>query len=136
MRASPCQRTKVCDKVPTNVNNNTSLCVSFLFDDLAVDRAFGKSTRPKPNVTVSLPCNAQGQYAADRLAPKNDPSPIPSNKSAIQKITPSQIYAWPGTGTRYRVTRHTETRLSPEQKWYPLTGHVVDIRLEADGDIG
>ena len=33
------------------------------------------------------------------------------------------------------MTRKTQARMASEQKWYALTGRVVDIRVEADGDI-
>src|SRR5262249_53513326 len=79
--------------------------------------------------------DAQGAHGVDRWTPKTDPSPVPWNKSAITKVTPSQIYAWPGPGPKVRLTRKTETRMPSEQKWYALTGRVVDLRVEADGDI-
>ena len=33
------------------------------------------------------------------------------------------------------LTDYTEARLPSEQKWYALTGRVVDAKVEADGDI-
>jgi hypothetical protein len=30
---------------------------------------------------------------------------------------------------------YTEERMPSEQKWYALTGRVVDLKVEADGDI-
>ena len=33
------------------------------------------------------------------------------------------------------MTRYTEERMPSEQKWYALTGRVVDAKVEADGDI-
>ena len=33
------------------------------------------------------------------------------------------------------MERNTETRMPSEQKWYNLTGRVVGLRVEADGDI-
>src|SRR5262249_37468429 len=33
------------------------------------------------------------------------------------------------------MTDYTEARLPAEQKWYALTGRVVDAKVEADGDI-
>jgi hypothetical protein len=73
----------------------TLACAFRFFDDLAVDLAFGKSTRPTPNVKVSLPCNAQGQYAADRLAPKNDPSPTPGVSRRYRKLRPHRFMLGP-----------------------------------------
>ena len=33
------------------------------------------------------------------------------------------------------MTSYTEARMPSEQKWYALTGRVVDAKVEADGDI-
>jgi len=51
----------------------------------------------------------------------------------VTPITPSQIYKWPGP--KVPLTTKTETRLPSEQKWYALTGRIVDVRVKADGDI-
>ena len=59
----------------------------------------------------------------------------PSDKSVIHSITPSQIYAWEGPGPDVDLTGYTEARMPSEQKWYALTGRVVDAKFEADGDI-
>jgi hypothetical protein len=107
-----------------------------LFLVLALGCAFGKPTKKVvPTVTFVSPCATQGQHGVDRWKPKTDASPVPWNKSAIQKVTPSDIYAWKGPGPKVPLTRKTETRLPVEQKWYALTGRVVDVRVEADGDI-
>jgi hypothetical protein len=39
--------------------------------------------------------------------------------------------AWAGCG----FNAYTEARMPSEQKWYALTGRVVDAKVEADGDI-
>jgi hypothetical protein len=57
------------------------------------------------------------------------------DKSVIQSVTPSQIYAWEGLGPNVDLTRYTEERMPSEQKWYALTGRIVDAKVEADGDI-
>jgi hypothetical protein len=66
---------------------------------------------------------------------KTDQAPAPLDKSVIQSVTPSQIYAWEGLGTDVDLTRYTEERMPSEQKWYALTGRIVDVKAEADGDI-
>jgi len=33
------------------------------------------------------------------------------------------------------LTGYTEARMPSEEKWYALTGRVVDAKVEADGDI-
>jgi hypothetical protein len=57
------------------------------------------------------------------------------DKSAIQAGTPSQIYQWEGLGPDVVLTGTSEERMPAEQKWYALTGRVVDVKVEADGDI-
>jgi hypothetical protein len=47
----------------------------------------------------------------------------------------SQIYQWEGLGPDVALTGTSEERLPAEQKWYALTGRVVDLKVEADGDI-
>jgi hypothetical protein len=52
-----------------------------------------------------------------------------------QSMTPSQIYASEGLGQDVDLTQYIEARMPAEQKWYALTGRVVDAKVEADGDI-
>jgi hypothetical protein len=88
-----------------------------------------------PEVIFVSPCECQGFHGKTRWVTKTDQAPVPSDKSAIQPITPSQIYAWEGPGPDVELTRYTEERMRSEQKWYALTGRVVDAKVEADGDI-
>ena len=60
---------------------------------------------------------------------------MPSDKSTIQSITPSQIYEWKGPGPNVPLTPETDTRIAAEQKWYNLTGRLVSVKVENDGDI-
>jgi len=88
-----------------------------------------------PPVTFISPCECQGFHGKNRWVTKTDLSPVPSDKSAIQSVTPSQIYARGGPGPNVDLTGYTEARMPSEQKWYALTGRVVDAKVEADGDI-
>jgi len=72
------------------------------------------------------------EIPADWVA-KTDLTPVPSDKSAIQPVTPSQIYAWEEIGPDGDLTQYVEARMLSEQKWYALTGRVVDAKVEADG---
>ena len=76
-----------------------------------------------------------GFHGKNRWIAKTDLTPVPLNKSAIQSVTASQIYAWEGPGPNVDLTPYSETRMPSEQKWYALTGRVVDAKVEADGDI-
>ena len=104
-----------------------------LLSSLVVASVFARSAAPE--VTFVSPCECQGFHGKNRWVAKTDLSPLPSDKSAIQSITPSQIYAWEGLGPDVDLSGYTEARIPTEQKWYALTGRVVDARVEADGDI-
>jgi hypothetical protein len=88
-----------------------------------------------PDVFFVSPSECQGFHGKNRWVTNTDLTPVPSDKSAIQSVTPSQIYAWEGLGPNVELTGTTEERIPAEQKWYALTGRVVDAKVEADGDI-
>src|SRR5437870_298226 len=98
-----------------------------------VASAFAKS--PAPEVIFISPCECEGFHGKNRWIVKTDFTPVPLDKSAIQSVTPSQIYAWEGLGADVDLTRQVEARMPSEEKWYALTGRVVDAKVEADGDI-
>jgi len=98
-----------------------------------VTSTFAKTT-VAPEVTFISPCECQGFHGKNRWITKTDLSPVPLDKSAIQSVTPSQIYLWEGLAPDVELTSTTE-RMPSEQKWYALTGRVVDAKVEADGDI-
>ena len=89
----------------------------------------------QPTVTFVSPCECQGFHGKNRWVAKTDLSPVPLDKSAIQAVIPSQIYAWEGLAPDVDLTRYAEARMPSEQKWCALTGRVVDAKVEADGDI-
>jgi hypothetical protein len=60
---------------------------------------------------------------------------VPFDKSTIQSVTPSQIYEWKAPGPNVPLTPETDTRIAAEQKWYNLTGRLVGVKVENDGDI-
>jgi hypothetical protein len=90
---------------------------------------------PAPTVTFVSPCECIAFHGVNRWVAKTDLTPVPSDQSAIQAVTPSQIYAWEGLPPDVDMTDYTEARMPAEQKWYALTGRVVDAKVEADGDI-
>jgi len=61
---------------------------------------------------------------------KNDPSSPPTDASAIQSVTPSDIFSWAGPDV-YQQSKRTGL----EQKWFAVTGRVVAVKVEADGDL-
>ena len=52
--------------------------------------------------------------------------------SAIQNVTPSDVFNWPGLNVP--LTWESE-RTGIENDWYALTGRVVAVKVEADGDL-
>src|SRR5438034_11513414 len=80
-----------------------------------VASAFAKSTVPE--VTFVSPCECQGFHGKNRWIAKTDISPVPSDKSAIQSVTASQIYAWEGLAPDVDLTGMTEARMPSEEKW-------------------
>ena len=105
-----------------------------LLASFVIVATFAESTEA-PTVTFVSPCECIGFHGKNRWVTKTDLTPVPSDKSAIQSVTPSQIYAWEGLRPNVELTGTTEERMSAEQKWYALTGRVVDVKAEADGDI-
>ena len=90
------------------------------------------TVRGAPLVTYQSPCECQDNHGKQRWAEKNDPALPPSDASAVQAVTPSDIFNWQGP-TEYLVP--SSERIWSEQKWYALTGRVVDLRAEEDGDL-
>lgn len=89
-------------------------------------------TAAAPLVTFESPCECRDNHGKHRWSEKNDPALPPTDASAIQALTLSDIFNWQGP-TEYLVP--SSERIWSEQKWYALTGRVVDLRAEEDGDL-
>jgi hypothetical protein len=85
-----------------------------------------------PLVTYESPCECRDTHGKHRWSEKNDPSSPPREASAIQAVTPSDIFNWQGP-TEY--LRASSERIAAEQKWYALAGRVIELRAEKDGDL-
>jgi len=85
-----------------------------------------------PPVTFESPCECRDNHGEHRWAVKNDPSTPPADASAIQAVTPSDIFSWPGPDGH--LTQQSE-RSGIENNWYALTGRVVALKVGADGDL-
>ena len=83
-------------------------------------------------VTCESPCECSSAHGKGRWLVKNDPSSPPTDASAIQSVTPSDIFSWPSPDVH--LTQHSE-RTGREQNWFSLTGRVVAVKVEADGDL-
>ena len=85
-----------------------------------------------PPVTFESPCECHDNHGEHRWAVKNDPSTPSADASAIQAVTPPGIFSWPGPDVH--LTGESE-RAGIENKWFALTGRVVAVQVEADGDL-
>ena len=85
-----------------------------------------------PPVTFESPCECRDNHGEHRWAVKNDPSTPPVDASAIQAVTPSDVFSWPGPAER--LTQSSE-RTGIENNWFALTGRVVDVKVDMDGDL-
>jgi hypothetical protein len=86
----------------------------------------------KPPVYFVSPCNCRDTRDKGRWDAKTDPSLPPTDASAIQSVKPSDILAW--AAPTERLTRNSK-RIPAEERWCTLTGRVIDLRVEPDGDI-
>src|SRR5438132_3536714 len=58
-----------------------------------------------------LAVRVSGIPRQNRWIAKTDLTPVPLDKSAIQLVTPSQIYAWEGLAADVDLTRYSEARM-------------------------
>jgi len=72
-------------------------------------------------VTFESPCSCRDIHGEHRWAVKNDPSTPPVDASAIQAVTPSDVFDWPGEAEH--LTQSSE-RTGIENNWFALTGRV------------
>jgi len=86
---------------------------------------------PEP-VTCDSPCDCQNAHDEGLWSVKTDASLPPTDVSAIQAVTPSEMFSWPGPDAA--LTMQSE-RTGIENKWYALKGRVVELKVEADGDL-
>ena len=83
-------------------------------------------------VTCESPCSCSSAHGKGRWSVKNDPETSPTDTSTIQAVTPSDIFSWAGPDVH--LTQQSE-RTGLEQKWFAVTGRVVAVKVEADGDL-
>src|SRR6266704_6735116 len=66
------------------------------FTIAAVAFLCGAAAATSPPVTFESPCECRDNHGEHRWAVKNDPSTPPVDASAIQAVTPSDVFIWPG----------------------------------------
>jgi hypothetical protein len=86
----------------------------------------------QPPVTFDSPCSCHDNHGKARSSLKNDPAKPPTDANAIQAVTPSDIFSWPGPGVH--LTQGSKG-IAAENKWFAVTGRVVEMKVEADGDV-
>src|SRR5678815_3103656 len=74
-------------------------------------------------VTCDSPCDCHDAHGEGRWSVKTDASLPPTDASAIQPVTPSEMFSWPGPDAA--LTMQSE-RTGIENKWYALKGRVVE----------
>jgi hypothetical protein len=86
----------------------TTLIIAALFCRTAV-------AAPEP-VTCDSPCDCHNAHGEGRWSVKTDPSLPPTDASAIQAVTPSEMFSWLGPDAA--LTMQSE-RTGIENKWFP-----------------
>ena len=95
----------------------TTLIIAALFCSTAV-------AGPE-SVTCDSPCDCRDAHGEGRWSVKTDASLPPTDASAIQAVTPSEMFSWPGPDAP--ITMQSE-RTGIENKWFALTGRVVELK--------
>lgn len=85
-----------------------------------------------PKANYISPCKCTHCKGHDRWAEKID-TEMPDRKS--KKVTPSILYDWNGAGGHITKSGTNAKRITKEQEWLELTGRVVLVRAEGDGDL-
>ena len=79
-------------------------------------------------VTVDSPCESHDSHGKGSVvSEENDPSSPPTDTSAIQAVTPSDIFGWPGPDLH--LTGESK-RTGIEDHWFALTGRVL-VRFDS-----
>src|SRR5215831_13499233 len=99
----------------------TSLLITALFCSTA-------AAAPE-QVTCESPCDCHDAHGEGRWSVKTDASLPPTDATAIQAVTPSEMFSWPGPDAA--LTMQSE-RTGIENKWYALNGRVVELKVEEE----
>src|SRR5215467_9037681 len=75
-------------------------------------------------VACDSPCDCHDAHGEGRWSVKTDASLPPTDASAIQAVTPSDIFSWPGPDAP--ITMQSE-HTGIENKWFALTDRVVEL---------
>ena len=114
------------------VSNRGAMMRSTSFTIAAIALVCITAAAPSPQATFESPCSCHDNRGQHRWSVKIDPSLPPADANAIQAVTPSDIFSSPGPDVA--LTQSSE-RTGIETKWFALTGRVVALKVEADGDL-
>jgi hypothetical protein len=91
-----------------------------------------RSRKPRPTVTYVSPIECKGDHGKWRWRVKTEKDRPPARIAADHQVTPADIAAWePPEG---KITTRTP-RVGREKEWFELTGKVMLVKAEEDGDL-
>jgi hypothetical protein len=102
------------------------------FTIVAVAFVCSTAAATSPPVTFESACECRDNHGKHRWSVKNDPTLPPTDANALQSVTPSDMFSWPVPDVR--LAQQSE-RTGIENKWFALTGRVVAVKVETDGDL-
>ena len=88
--------------------------------------------RQQPLVTFESPTECQNAHGVWRWAAKTDLTPPPASIPPAYHLRPSDIAAWDGPN---REIHSRSPRTGRELECYALTGRVLQVKAEEDGDL-
>src|SRR5215510_7643227 len=83
-------------------------------------------------VTCDSPCDCHDAHGEGRWSVKTDASLPPTDVFFIKQKTAYEMFSWPGPDAP--ITMQSQ-RTGIENKWFALTGRVVELKVEEDGDL-
>jgi hypothetical protein len=113
-----------------DLNQNRTLAATFLAT--AVMLISPESIAADTPGTFLSPCGYQGNGGQYRWAVKIDPATPPATIPSNCQLSPLQMFNW--TGGMGKITSNTP-RQGREKQWIKLTGQVLAVIVEADGDV-
>lgn len=82
-------------------------------------------------VVFTSECSCENDHGVQRWRAKTDRSEPPNDLQNTQAVVPSDLFGWQGPGTIPRGG----ARLGVETRWFALTGRVITLQTENDGDL-
>jgi hypothetical protein len=94
--------------------------------------ALAYARKPRPTVTFVSPIETKGAHGKWRWKIKTDSDRPPTSIPADHRVTPADIAGW--ESPEAKVSTRTP-RVGREKEWYQLTGKVLLVKAEEDGDL-